>query len=363
MNKKRTTQPILSVESLSNSYAGVPLLRDISFDLEAGEILCLLGPSGSGKTSLLRLIAGLEPEYSGNILFKGENIQTTPPHKRGFGLMFQEYALFPHKNVEENIAFGLEMRGLLPEKRHSQVEKMLTIVGLAGFGRRKIDALSGGEQQRVALARSLAPQPQLLLLDEPLGSLDRTLRDRLTVEIRSILKELNLTAVFVTHDQNEAFGVADKIAILKDGILQQFATPEEIYRQPANTDVARFLGFSNLFEVSVDRAKRVVISPFGPIKINNSKTISPHGSTLLLRPEGASIWSPSLEVTEDTIILEGRVRGRRYQGSTYNLQIESGANILHFDLPLEPPPPSVDAPITLTIEPTSISLIEQSKSR
>ena len=353
-------EPILSVDCISNSYDGQSLLKDVSFQLEEGEILCLLGPSGSGKTTLLRLIAGLEDNYSGNILFEGDDIQPKPPHKRGFGLMFQEYALFPHKNVEENIAFGLEMQRLDPEKKHKQVEKMLQLVGLSGFGKRRINELSGGEQQRVALARSLAPEPQLLLLDEPLGSLDRTLRDRLIVEIRSILKAIKVTAIFVTHDQNEAFGVADKIAILKDGCLQQFAGPEEIYRHPISSTVARFLGFTNLFEVAVDESKHIIHSPFGPVITNLPHITTSQEMILLLRPEGASLYTPDHVNNGDKLTIRGVVRGRRYQGSSYNLKIESNSQLLHFDLPLEPPPPQINAQIELVIKPSSILLIEKS---
>ncbi|MBU1566121.1 MAG: ABC transporter ATP-binding protein, partial [Proteobacteria bacterium] len=173
MSKNST--PILEIKNLCNCYEGTPLLQDISFSLRQGEILSLLGPSGSGKTTLLRLIAGLEKEDSGSIVFAGGDIRQIPPHKRNFGMMFQEYALFPHKNVRQNIIFGLEMQHCPPAELLRRVEIMLELVGLQGLGHRRIDELSGGERQRVALARSLAPEPQLLLLDEPLGSLDRTL--------------------------------------------------------------------------------------------------------------------------------------------------------------------------------------------
>jgi ABC-type Fe3+/spermidine/putrescine transport system ATPase subunit len=178
---------ILEVDRLSNHYEGKPLLQDISFSLKQGEILCLLGPSGSGKTTLLRLLAGLEKEEAGTIRFCGKDVRDTPPHKRNFGMMFQEYALFPHKSLQQNVAFGLEMQQCPREELYKRVKTVLEMVGLSGMENRNIDELSGGERQRVALARSLAPQPQLLLLDEPLGSLDRALRDRLTVEIRTIL--------------------------------------------------------------------------------------------------------------------------------------------------------------------------------
>ena len=222
MNNNLHHQAILDIQNISNTYGEKPLLQNVRFSLLAGEILCLLGPSGSGKTTLLRLIAGLEQDYSGKIIFDGRDIQPIPSHKRGFGMMFQEYALFPHKNVTENISFGLEMQNMPKTQRELQIDKMLELVGLTGFGNRKIDELSGGERQRVALARSLAPEPPLLLLDEPLGSLDRTLRERLTIEIRTILKQLGVTAMFVTHDQNEAFGVQIKLQFFRMGSSSNF---------------------------------------------------------------------------------------------------------------------------------------------
>ena len=190
-------------------------------------------------------------------------------------MMFQEYALFPHKSVQQNVAFGLEMQHCPQNELSRRVQTVLKMVGLSGLEYRKIDELSGGERQRVALARSLAPQPQLLLLDEPLGSLDRALRDRLTGEIRAILKSLNVTAVFVTHDQAEAFSIADKVAILHHGILQQFDTPENLYRSPANNTVARFLGFRNLITGTIDDSN-VFHSPLGtlPLVEKNSTTRS-----------------------------------------------------------------------------------------
>ena len=357
MNVPHTHNPILKIHDVSNRYGDSPLLQDINFSLESGEILCLLGPSGSGKTTLLRLIAGLEEEYKGQVFFKDKNIRATPAHKRGFGLMFQEYALFPHKNVQENIRFGLEMQNIEVRQQLHQVDTMLELVGLSGFGKRRIDELSGGEKQRVALARSLAPKPQLLLLDEPLGSLDRTLRDRLTVEIRAILKELGVTALFVTHDQNEAFGVADKIAILKNGILQQFAPPEQLYRFPSNIDVAHFLGFTNIFHASLDRKECVVKSEFGFRKKVINPTDLPSTPMLLLRPDGAKLGNSANKLPSDTITIAGILKNRRYQGSTFNLSIECESQTLHFDLPLEPAPPKVGSQIVVTVEPSAQVII------
>lgn len=367
MSNNSDLQTILDIHNISNTYGGRPLLQKVSFSLLAGEILCLLGPSGSGKTTLLRLIAGLEQDYSGKIIFDGHDIQPIPSHKRGFGMMFQEYALFPHKNVTENISFGLEMQNMPKAERVQQVDRMIELVGLTGFGRRKIDELSGGERQRVALARSLAPEPRLLLLDEPLGSLDRTLRERLTVEIRTILKQLGVTALFVTHDQNEAFGVADKIAILQDGVLQQFASPEHLYRFPANKKVAHFLGFTNLLEGRLDPETGYFhttfrdhgpLPPLGPVYCPDGIPTQP---VLLIRPEGARLLAGEQKDIAGTLQLRGVVTNRRYQGSSYQIQLECKTTShplrLQFDLPLEPPPPPVGSPIELFIEPSALVLL------
>ena len=337
---------ILDVRNLSSSYEGQPLLKEITFSLKEGEILCLLGPSGSGKTTLLRLLAGLEKEDGGSVNFNNLNIHTIPSHKRNFGMMFQEYALFPHKNVFENVSFGLEMKKWPLKIREEKVAEMLEIVGLKGFAHRAIDELSGGERQRVALARSLAPEPQLLLLDEPLGSLDRTLRDRLAAEIRSILKALNVTALFVTHDQSEAFSVADKVAILYEGRLEQFDSPENIYRAPANSTVSRFLGFKNIIY-----GKRVkgglfysAIAQLHPAAGNNDT----ENGTLLIRPEGARI-NQAEQLKENEIALTGTIVKRQFQGATYKLQIEVGEQMLFFDLPIDPTPPGIGDAVHLAI--------------
>ena len=348
---------ILEVRNLSNRYEGQPLLHDISFSLDEGEILCLLGPSGSGKTTLLRLLAGLEAEDGGTILFQGRDIQPIPPHKRNFGMMFQEYALFPHKSVWQNVAFGLEMQQCSSIELKKRVQKMLDLVGLAGFEDRKIDELSGGERQRVALARSLAPEPQLLLLDEPLGSLDRTLRDRLTGEIRTILKSLNVTAVFVTHDQAEAFSVADKVAILHNGTLQQFTTAEKLYRVPKNRTVARFLGFTNLIEGKFDK-KGFFHAPFGQIQLGNVAGQAVQPATLLIRPEGAQLIKKE-SVSPESPKLSGIVIDRRFQGSTFKLKIQVDHYSLTFDLPIDPPPPEIGKPVHLKLNRSALVCITE----
>ena len=346
---------ILDVKNLSSSHEGEVFLKNITFHLKQGDILCLLGPSGSGKTTLLRLLAGLENEDTGVISFDNKDIQSILPHKRKFGMMFQDYALFPHKNVYENVAFGLVMKKWADKAIEVKVSEMLEVVGLDGFGHRRIDELSGGEQQRVALARSLAPEPQLLLLDEPLGSLDRTLRDRLSGEIRSILKSLGVTALFVTHDQTEAFTVADKIAILYNGKLEQFDTPENLYRTPANATVAKFLGFKNIISGTFDTTGNFC-SPVGRLDFTvNNRT--QQNQTLLIRPEGAQICQTSQTSTED-ISLSGKVVQRQFQGATYKLHVQVGRQILFFDLPIDPSPPKIDESVHLSIRASSFVWLE-----
>ncbi|PIE64103.1 MAG: hypothetical protein CSA26_09905 [Desulfobacterales bacterium] len=360
------TGATLVVEQLTCQYDDKEVLHDINFSLEKGEVLCLLGPSGSGKTTLLRILAGLEKDYTGTICFSGEDIQNVAPHKRNFGMMFQEYALFPHKSVWENIAFGLEMQKCSPDEIRRKVVQMLKTVGLSGFENRNIDELSGGERQRVALARSLAPGPRLLLLDEPLGSLDRSLRERLIGEIRAILKSLSVTAVFVTHDQSEAFGIADKVAILQDGQLQQFDPPEQLYRTPANSRVARFLGFTNVVEGYFDDDLEFH-SPIDIAKGNlrfaasGRKTIPRKNtgkSILIFRPDGARIVSAvQPEKRAEGIVLAGIITRRQFQGGSYKMSVVAGLPF-SFDLPLEPAPPAVNEQIHLHLSPSSIICVD-----
>ncbi len=342
---------LLLADSLCKSYDGTTVVCELSLKLTKGEILCLLGPSGSGKTTLLRLLAGLEQPDSGQLLFEGRDIAATPPHKRNFGMMFQEYALFPHKNVADNIGFGLEMAKWSTEQRQQRIREMLSLVGLEGKEKRCIDELSGGERQRVALARSLAPGPRLLLLDEPLGSLDRVLRDRLAGEIRAILKSQGVTAVFVTHDQAEAFAVADTIAILRQGCLEQCAAPEVVYRRPKTAAVAAFLGFRNL----IDCTRYPLTTVFSQLPPD----LQAYTKILLLRPEGARIQNRE-NTHNRPVELRGRVAKRQFQGQVYAMDIQVNNLLLHFDLPIDPAPPQIGREITLNINPSSmIQLLEQ----
>ncbi|MFC1996874.1 ABC transporter ATP-binding protein [Chloroflexota bacterium] len=236
----------LTILNIHKYFGNTQALHGVSFSVGMGEIVALLGPSGCGKSTLLSIIAGLDDPDLGKITWNGESLIGLPPHKRGFGLMFQDYLLFPHKNVGANIAFGLEMTHWSPEKIEARIKEVLDFINLLGYEHRDVNTLSGGEQQRVALARSLAPQPRLLMLDEPLGALDRALRERLLDELSGILRLSKQTALYVTHDQEEAFTLADRVVVMNQGSVAQIGTPQEIYRQPASEYVARFLGLGNI---------------------------------------------------------------------------------------------------------------------
>jgi ABC-type Fe3+/spermidine/putrescine transport system ATPase subunit len=237
---------MLRLENISKNYGSVRAVENVSLQL-SDETLALLGPSGCGKSTLLRVIAGLEQPDGGSLYLGERDITHVPPQSRGFGMVFQDYALFPHLNVEKNIAFGLA--GQTGVEKMKRVGELLELVGLSNYEKRRIHELSGGEQQRVALARAIAPKPAILLLDEPLSNLDLTLRDTLKQELRSILSSLGIGAVYVTHDQGEAFALSQRIAVMKQGSIVQVALQSELYNQPANPWVARFLGHPNLYTV------------------------------------------------------------------------------------------------------------------
>jgi spermidine/putrescine transport system ATP-binding protein len=239
---------MLAVHHIHKNYGGRPLLIDISFQLGEGATICLLGASGSGKSTLLRIIAGLETPDSGFVSFNGIDLTTIPAHLRDFGLVFQDYALFPHLNLYDNVAFGLKMRRLPQIEINQRVVNALKTVNLEGFEKRRVTELSGGEQQRVALARALATRPRLLMFDEPLGALDRTLREDLLNELRMILHHTKIPAIYVTHDQEEAFAIADRVLILHDGEIVCEGTPVGVWSNPGSAFVAGFLGLGNILQ-------------------------------------------------------------------------------------------------------------------
>ncbi len=294
---------LLHVAQLTKSFGAQRILNEVSFELEAGEIVCLLGPSGCGKTTLLRIIAGLESADDGTITFDGQDVQPMPVHQRNFGLMFQDFALFPHKNVWDNVIFGLRMQQLPAEQIQQLGHAALELVGLGGFEKRDVHQLSGGERQRVALARSLAPKPRLLMLDEPLGALDRQLREELMIELRRILQTAQLTALYVTHDQSEAFAVADRVAVLNAGCLEQIATPARLYARPATEFVARFLGMPNVIAgtvLSSAAGSAVISTRLGLLHVPTDRSLPPDQAvTLLIRSDAATIEPDPFDAASD----------------------------------------------------------------
>ena len=240
------SEPIIELKNLTKNFGDHQVLRGIDLNIYENEFLTLLGPSGCGKTTILRIIAGFEEPSSGSVLFKGENIAKLPPYKREVNTVFQKYALFPFLNVFDNVAFGLNLKKTDPEIVHSRVTKMLDLVGLTGYEKRNVTSLSGGQQQRVAIARALVNEPKVLLLDEPLGALDAKLRKGMQTELKKIQKEVGITFIFVTHDQEEALSMSDTIVVLNDGVIQQVGTPMDIYNEPQNKFVANFIGESNI---------------------------------------------------------------------------------------------------------------------
>ncbi len=260
---------MLTVAGLGVDYDGVPALTGVDLTVADGEVVSVLGPSGSGKSTLLRAVAGLEPAARGTVGWDGRDLAGIPPHRRQMGLMFQDHSLFPHRDVLGNVVFGLRMQHVDRADAERRARELLDVVGLGGFERRKVAELSGGEQQRVALARALAPAPRLLMLDEPLGSLDRPLRERLMVELRELFTGLSLTALYVTHDHDEAFALADRVAVMHAGGIEQVGTPVDVWRRPASEFVARFLGYNLTAAFGAGpaavRPDGVGLAPDGPV--------------------------------------------------------------------------------------------------
>jgi ABC-type Fe3+/spermidine/putrescine transport system ATPase subunit len=242
---------MLELIDIHKSYEKKPLLNGVDVLMSQGETVCLLGPSGSGKSTLLRIIAGLETPEQGRVCWDGVDLAPLPVHRRGFGLVFQDYALFPHMDVAHNVAFGLKMQNLATSAIDMRVADVLSMVNLSGFDKRRVTDLSGGEQQRVALARALAPNPRLLMFDEPLGALDRNLREQLMQELRTILHASGVPAIYVTHDQEEAFTLADRVLLLHEGIIVRSGTPQQVWSDPGSVWAAQFLDAGNVVEGTI----------------------------------------------------------------------------------------------------------------
>ena len=308
---------MLELIDIYKTYENQPLLSGISFTVEMGETVCLLGASGSGKSTLLRIIAGLETPKSGKVLWGGTDMASVPVHERNFGLMFQDYALFPHLTVAENVAFGLKMQNLPQDQVKLRVTASLEQVNMSGFANRSVTDLSGGEQQRVALARALAPRPRLLMFDEPLGALDRALKDYLLKELRGILHESGVPAIYVTHDQEEAFAIADRVVLLHDGRIVQAGTPADVFAHPASKWVANFLGLGNVLDGKWLRSGQVE-TRLGVLEVDcETETKSGESVALLIRPE-------RVKLKRDGTGLNGRVADVIFQQNGFRVMLESG---------------------------------------
>ncbi len=329
----------LQLENLTRLFAGTPAVRDLSVAIAEHEIVTLLGPSGCGKTTTLRMIAGFEQPDSGRVVLEGRDVTRLAPQKRGFGMVFQHYALFPHLSVGANVAFGLEASGFGKAEIAAKVERALERVRLPGTEQRSIGSLSGGQQQRVALARALAPEPRVLLLDEPLSNLDAALREQTRRELRSLVKEIGITTVYVTHDQEEAFDLSDRIAVMQAGRLNQLGPAEALYHRPATEFVATFLGRAGAVDARAQtpidgeslRCRLpgdVVWSALSPA---SGASIEPgDGTRLRVRPEALRFAPPGSEGA-----LSAKVADRRFAGSVYiytvmveggELEVQAGAD-------------------------------------
>ena len=308
---------LIRLENISKEYDGTPVLNDINLYVRKNEFLTLLGPSGCGKTTTLRIIGGFEKPTAGRVLFDGQDITDLPPYKRRVNTVFQKYALFPHLNVYENIAFGLKVAKRPKDEINKRVDSMLDLVNLREYGKRRVDSLSGGQQQRVAIARALVNEPEVLLLDEPLGALDLKLRKGMQLELKRMQQRLGITFIFVTHDQEEALTMSDTIVVMKDGNIAQIGTPKHIYDEPKSAFIANFIGESNIIRGRMVRDELVNFCGANFTCVDFGFPVdSP--VDVLIRPEDIVILG------EDVGQLTGTVKSVLFKGVHYEMIIEAG---------------------------------------
>ncbi|MEZ2388186.1 ABC transporter ATP-binding protein [bacterium RCC_150] len=338
----------VQLDNVTKSYGDNPPIVAMDLTIESGEFFTLLGPSGCGKSTMLRMIAGFLQPSSGVIRFGKKEITTTPPHKRDTGMVFQNYALFPHMTVAQNVAYGLGIRKVAKAERASKIEKALAQVGLAGYGSRRIDQLSGGQQQRVALARVVVIEPSVLLLDEPLSNLDAKLREETRLQIRQVQREAGITGIYVTHDQAEAMAMSDRIAVLEAGKVHQIAAPREIYHRPATAFVARFIGSSNVLPATVlsahDDGVRLKLDGGGELDVPASPYVraAPGAAVQVsIRPEQLSFG------TAEDGILAGVVKSLEFTGASLNYEVQCDSQTLTVMAPDNPDAPREGDPVHL----------------
>ncbi|WP_208027762.1 ABC transporter ATP-binding protein [Rhabdothermincola sediminis] len=339
---------MLEVEDLAVTIDGRHILDGVSATVPPGGVLGVLGPSGSGKTTLLRAIAGLQPVERGSIRVDGRDLTPLPTHRRQVGLMFQDYALFPHLDVAGNVAFGLRVRGAGRAEQGARVGEVLELVGLSGCGSRAVSSLSGGERQRVALARALAPAPRVLMLDEPLGALDRALRERLLVELQELFANLEVSVVYVTHDQDEALSVAGEVALLREGRVVRRGPPAELRARPGDAWSARFLGFTNVFDVEVRDG--TVLFEAGVLARAATQLPPGHGS-VLVRPRGARLDAAGQ--------LRGRVDAHLFTGDQTVVRVRLGERTTLDVLADGEAVPGVGTEVGVTVLPGAVEPLER----
>ncbi|WP_188979341.1 ABC transporter ATP-binding protein [Halocalculus aciditolerans] len=329
MTTANTGGVAISYENVSKRFGDITAVDDVSFDVKQGELLALLGPSGSGKTTTLRMLAGFEQPTEGNITLAGENVTRVPTHKRDTGMVFQDYALFPHMTVGKNIEFGLKRKGIEGVENEERIAEVLRMVDLEGYEDRKPSNLSGGQQQRVATARAIAIEPEVLLMDEPLGALDKKLRDQLEVELTELQSDLGITTLYVTHNQEEALTMADRIAVMNDGHIEQIGTPMEIYEEPATEFVADFIGDTNFLdgELSADEDSVTLDVAGEPVAVNATST---DGSAVFVRPEKISVREPGYQDGSVNTVA-GTVDRRLFLGSKVRYFVTVGDHELTVD--------------------------------
>lgn len=326
-------QEVVQLKNISKTYGSQTILKNLNLSIKNGEFLTLLGPSGCGKTTILRIIAGFEMPDSGDVILKNEVITHLPPNKRSTNTVFQSYALFPHLNVFDNVAFGLRMKKIPKDEIKDRVFKVLERVRLKDFIHRKPNELSGGQQQRVAIARAIVNEPLVLLLDEPLSALDYKLRKEMQIELKELQKELGITFLFVTHDQEEALSMSDRVVVLKAGEIMQIGTPKEIYEEPKNLFVAQFVGESNIFEGTVKEkldGSVVICTEYGEFVIKTKKEFEVGKNiSILLRPEDLRLERKESDVVSKNY-LKGIVKEIIYKGTIIDLLLElsNGKRIL-----------------------------------
>ncbi len=312
----------LRLEGLEKRFGDTAVTRGVSLSAGKGEIVALLGPSGSGKTTVLRLVAGFETPDAGRIVVEGEDVTGLAPEKRRFGMVFQHYALFPHMTAGENVGFGLAAQGVREAQARGRVSEMLALAGLEGFEGRRVTEISGGQQQRVALARALAPSPRVLLLDEPLSNLDPTLREHTRRELKRAIRRVGITTLFVTHEQEEAFELGDRVAVLHRGRLEQLGTPEELFERPSTRFVATFIGRSSVLPVVWEGGARVPDGPLWPA-VEGAPLAQGAPADLVVRPEGLA-FAPGPRPDA----LAGTVTERRFAGRSAYYRVATAAGEL-----------------------------------